>query len=867
VPDARVQTLIRDVLLRDGSTLRLQTTRPEDVGELKAFYDGLSWESLYLRFRGYPRTDLAARTEAEATGVDRLALIGRHSGQIVASASYTGLREQGVAEVSFAVADDFHGRGIATRMLEQIAVVAADRGIHRFDAEVMADNRPMLRVFEHAGFAVARVGFGGEMTVSLDLTPRESVRQRIGERDHVGAVAALGSLLAPSSIAVIGADGHEDGLATSVIDNVCAGGFRGETITVDPANVRGLPGTPELVIVAAAGDELLRRIADAAAIGARALLVLPAPGDNSEGHERLLDILRDSGLRMLGPGSLGVINTAADVSLNATFSSVQLRPGGLAIGSHAVALGLGLLGQAATRGLGVSTFVSLGARGDVSTSDLLEWCEEDPRTTAIMLYVETFGDPRRFTRVAKRVSRAKPVLVLKGNQGRPATHAHDRAQSQTAAALRDDQIFDAVLHDAGVLRCRSSEELCQVAELFESQPLPRGSQVGILTNSPAVAAIARDACTAHGLGVRPAAARTNPFVLGIDAGPEDYVTAIRRLLAEPGIDALMLCYAEHRRARAEGILEAISAACRERSKTAVACVVGSDGRLPIGSPNPVPNYLFPETCANVLARAAQRRAWLSRPLGERPSYADVDTAAARALIDSLLEQQPAGGWLDAEQLEALLTTHGIPVATTYRAGTLDQAITAAAAIGGPVAMKADLPAPARASEIHAVLLGLHGEEAIASGWVDLERSVHAAGWRWHGTIVQPLADPGADVLAGAFCDPELGTLLAVGLGGRQAGFGKAAAFRLPPTTDVEADELIDACEPVAAELDSFPGAAPLDRVALRELILRLALLVQSVPEVMEADLNTIRCTTHGCTVLDTRMRIARPRRTERVKTW
>ena len=840
-PRGASRALVRDVLLRDGSTLRLQTPSPADFDELKAFYDGLSWESQFLRFRGYPRTDLVARLEADASGARRVALIGRQSGRVVAAAAYIELREKDVAEVSFAVADELQRRGIGTRMLEQLASVGAERGIRRFDAEVMAENRAMMRLFEQAGFAVGRVGSGGEVTVSLDIRPGQAVQERIGKRDHVGAVAALRSVLAPSSIAVLTAAGPSGKLLSQVMNNICAGGFRGLLRPVDPdgGEVCGIPAVrslgeleaaPELVIVVATGDELVEHAVAAGGAGARALLVLSTDGDesqatSSEQEQRLVDILRDAGMRMVGSGSLGVINTAADVSLTATFGGVRLRRGGLAIGSHTVASGLGLLGYAAAHGLGVSAFVSLGSRADVSTSDLLEWFADDERTRALMLYVENFGDPGRFMRVAQRVSREKPILVLKGQRQR--TRAGDGPTSQTAAALGGDEIFDAVLRHAGVLRFRSGEELCQAAELFESQPLLRGAHIAIISNSRSLADLAADSCTTRGLEVGRTARTENPLIMSFDAGAAEYEAAMRRLLDDPAIDAVMPCYVDQHGGSAAVILESISDACAGGSKPTVACVVGSDGRLPDPPPPRIPNFLFPEACAAVLARAAERRAWLSRPLGEPPSYSDIDAEAARVLIDSVLQQRRAGGWLDSEQLDELLATHRVPVATAQRADDLGQALDAASAIAGPVVLKANPPAPARASQIHAVLLGLRGDDAITSGWEELERCVRAAGQRWHGVIVQPLAQEGADILVGAVRDPDLGPVIAVGLGGRQAGYGKATAFRLPPVTDVEADELIDACEPVtdgarqrprrtAARSRSAPGADPSLRAARRD---------------------------------------------------
>jgi RimJ/RimL family protein N-acetyltransferase/predicted CoA-binding protein len=316
--------LVRDVLLRDGLTLRLQAPTPADYDDIKAFYDGLSTESRCFRFHGFGRTDIAARADADASGVDRLALIGRHDGRVVAVTCYVGLREPGVAEVAFAVADHDQGRGIGMRMLEQLAAIAADRGIRRFDAEVMASNGPMMRVFAHAGFAVRREGFG-EITVSLDITPTDAVQERIDERDHVASIASLRPILAPSSVAVVGAAATPGNVGWAVLSNIIAGGFEG---VVTPVNRAGgvvcsmraarsldeLEVAPELVIIAAAGDEVLEFAAEAAAKGARALLVLP-PGSAHEGEaslareERLLEIVRGAGLRMVGPSSLGLRNT------------------------------------------------------------------------------------------------------------------------------------------------------------------------------------------------------------------------------------------------------------------------------------------------------------------------------------------------------------------------------------------------------------------------------------------------------------------------------------------------------------------------------------------------------------------------------
>jgi acetate---CoA ligase (ADP-forming) len=693
----------------------------------------------------------------------------------------------------------------------------------------------------------------------------------------------LRPILAPVSVAVVGASATPGNVGRAVLANIIASGFEGVVTPVNRAgnvvcsmlaarSLADLDVAPELVIIAVAGDEVLEFAAEAAAKGARALVVLPAGPEQEGGEaslvrkERLLEIVRGGGLRMVGPSSLGVLNTASDVSLNATFTGASVRAGALAIGSPSGAVGIGLLGHAAARQLGVSMFVSLGNRADVSTNDLLECWEQDDRTAAVMLYVESFGSPERFTRIAQRVSRKKPILVVKGR--RRAERVLSEAHSHTAAALRGGAVIDALLYQAGVLRFRSGEELFDAAEFFERQALPRGRRIGIVSNSAGVATLAAEACATHGLEVRQASEARNPWLVAITAGSEEYVTGIRELLGDASIDAVMAFYIEFYDGDPEAVLDAISAASEGQPKPVVASVLRSDGRLPVRTGVGVPNFPFPESCAAVLARAAERRVWLSRPLGEPPRYRDLDASAARAVIDSFLDREPAGGWLSLSEAEALLATHGIPVAAAHRCRDLERAVAVAEEIGAPVALKADFAAPAHSSDIDAVLLGLEGASALRSGWRELERRVHAAGREWIGAIVQRLIAPGGtDVLVGAVSDPDLGQVLAVGLGGRQAGLGRTAACRLTPTTDAEADELIDSSEGVATELDGFRGSARLDRQALRDLILRFALLLRETREVAETDLNPVRCMTDGCVVLDMRLRVEHRRPIERVKTW
>jgi acetate---CoA ligase (ADP-forming) len=878
------QPLVRDVILGDGSTLRLRAPTPEDYEDIKAFYDRLSPESLHMRFHGMVGTDVPSRYMVEAGGVDRVALICRHGDRVVAAASYDRLLEPGVAEVAFAVADDFRRRWAATRLLEQLAAIAAEQGIRRFTAGVLADNYAALGVLKEAGFGIRRKGAGGEVTVVLDITPTESVQERIDERDHRGVVASLRMVLAPTSIAIVGASDAPDDPGGAVLSNVLDGRFQGVATPINSAggvirsirvahSIAGLQEVPELVVIAVPPPEVVDVAREAAEKGAKALVVLAGEmadegGDQArEREERLLEIVRGAGMRLVGPDCLGVLNTDPQVSLNATFAGFRVLAGRLAICSESGAIGIALLGHAAARRLGVSSFASLGHRADVSTNDLLELWEEDPRTAVVMLYIETVGNPQRFARIARRVARRKPILAVKGHR-RPEA-ARSEARTHTSAALHGDAVVDALLHHGGVQRFRSGEELFNAAEFFERQPLPSGRQIGIVANSAGVATLAADACATRGLIVAATRGRArNPLVMQFRAGSQDYLRGARGILRDAGVDALMAFYVDPLGGDPEGVLEVISVAAAGQGKPVVACVVTAEGALPIGRGAGVPNFRFPECCADVLARGVERREWLSRPVGEPPQYTDLDPAAARDLISSRLDRgQSKGRWLTRSEAEALLATHGVTVVPSHQCEEIDSAVAAAEEIGGPIAVKANRPPPAYAGDIDAVLLGLEGPAAIRAGWQELERRVRQSGWPFTGAVLQRLMPPGADLLVGTVIDPELGRVMAVGLGGRHGGLAGTAAFRLPPNTDIDADELIDASKAVTTQLDGSRGLPHLDRGALRALVLRFALLLRETPEIAEADLNPVRCMLNGCAVLDTRLRLEHARPIERVKTW
>ena len=504
------------------------------------------------------------------------------------------------------------------------------------------------------------------MEVTLDIRPNQEVEELVAGRDHAAAVASLRPILAPASVAVVGASRQPGSVGYGVLANIEDERFTGTVVPVNRSGgevrsmrlVRGLAeldAVPELVIVAVPEAEVLGVAAEAAERGAKALLVLSEGfvDDGEEGRargERLLEVVRSAGLRMVGPGSLGVINTDPAVRLNATVAAARVSRGRLAISSQSGAIGLGLLGHAAARRLGISSFASLGDRADVSTNDLLEYWEEDDRTAAVVLYVESFGNPTRFARIARRVARRKPLLAVKGRRLSPT----GEPRSHTAAAARGGAVLGALLGHAGVLRFRGGDDLLNAAQFFEAQPLPRGRRIGIVSNSRGVADLAADSGANSGLvvgelgaptlaGLRrglPGTHAANPVNVGHYGGPGEYATALRALLADAGIDAVIASHVGLSGGDPRAVLAAIGEAAAGQSKPVVASVVSAEGGLPEDGPAGVPNYLFPDACAGVLVRAVERREWLSRPLGTSPRYLDLDPEAARALVAARLSDAP-----------------------------------------------------------------------------------------------------------------------------------------------------------------------------------------------------------------------------------
>jgi acetate---CoA ligase (ADP-forming) len=871
---------VSDVVLRDGSTMRFHPPGAAEADELLEFFRGLSDRSLYLRFHGHPNVDdRLVEPVLEPDWSERGALVGTKDEHVVALASYVRLRNARTAEVAFAVADELQGRGIATRLLERLAALACSVGIEEFVAEVMPDNLSMLRVFAEAGFEESRTLESGTTEVRLRLATTESLRTRVDERDHVAVTASLEPFLKPASLAVVGASSRTGSIGGELFRNVLRGEFRGVAYPVNRSgepvagvrsyrSVREIEETVDLAIVCLPGDAVLEAAEDALVAGVRALCVISAGfaeiGPEGEARQdRLVELVRSHGARLLGPNCLGI--AVSDVQLNATFGPRALPPGRIGFSSQSGALGLALLEHATQRRLGLSSFVSVGNKADVSSNDLLEYWETDPSTDVVLLYLESFGNPRKFARVARRVARRKPIVAMKA--GRTASGAK-AASSHTAALAGSEAAVDALFHQAGVIRVDTLEELLDVTGLLATQPLPRGRRVAVLTNAGGLGILCADACETAGLSLPPLADETvaalrsvlpgeaslsNPVDMLGSAVGETYEHVLPAVLRDPGIDAVIVLFVPPVVAGADAVAETIARAVEARSdeeKPVLACVISQHGtpeRLLSGT---VAAFDYPESAARALGRAADRAEWLRREQGRVPELERIDQAAASVVVEGAGER-----WLGPDEVRRLLEAYSLPLVPERIADSTDEALAAAAALGYPVVVKT-AAAGVHKTEEGGVALDLRDAESVADAVARIGVPV----------LVQPFLKDGVEILVGAFQDPVFGPLVALGPGGTMAELIGDAGFRLAPLTDVDARELAQSGK-AARLLDGFRGAPPADRGAVIDLLLRIARLADDLPEVAELDLNPVIARATGCVVVDARIRIARPPKKGSLKSW
>ena len=717
------------------------------------------------------------------------------------------------------------------------------------------------------------------------------------------AVTSLDALFRPRSVAVIGASRERGTIGAEIFHNLLDHGFRGPVYPVNPKadvvqSVRAYPSITEvpgpvdlavIVVPAAASGEILEACGKA---GVKAAIVISAgfkeTGDAGRDRERaLVECARRYGMRLLGPNCLGVLNTEPGVQLDATFAPTYPPAGRIAFSSQSGALGLAILEYAAELNLGISQFVSVGNKADVSGNDLLEFWENDPGTDLVLLYLESFGNPRRFTQIARRVGRRKPIVAVKSGRTTAGVRA---AASHTGSLAGSDAAVDALFTQSGVIRTDTIEELFDVAMLLAHQPVPRGRNVAIVTNAGGPGIMASDACESHGLAVPPLdeatvaalreflpreASTRNPVDMIASAAPASFEHAIPLVAADPNVDAVLVIYVPPIVTRpldvAQAIVRGASTAAIDAArkgapaKPVLTCFLGKHGMtesLQSLHEGKIPSYAFPESAAIALSSAARYGRWKSEPEGTAVRFDDVDVARARRAI-ARAKARPGDGpnvWLDPEETREVLVAYGLPLPQSRIVHSANDAVAAATEFGFPVVLKLVSSTITHKSDVGGVVLDLRSEAEVREAYEGIRNRMVMRGWakQMEGVLVQPMVQEGTEAIVGMVHDPSFGPLVMFGLGGVQVELLKDVAFRIQPLSDHDARDLVRGVRGFPL-LSGYRGSPPRDVPALEELLLRVSQLSGDHEDVAEMDLNPVKVLEprRGCTIVDARIAVRR----------
>lgn len=695
--------------------------------------------------------------------------------------------------------------------------------------------------------------------------------------------SSLDALFRPDSIAVVGASRRPDTIGHQIVDNLLRHGYTGVVYPVNPGaravhsipafpSVSAIPGDVDLAVIVVPKELVPEIVRDCGAKGVKGLVVISAGFKEvgAEGAQReaeLAELTRSLGMRVVGPNCMGILSTDAATSMNATFAPSMPPSGPLSFMSQSGAMGVTILDYAAEYGIGIHHFVSVGNKLDVSGNDLVEYWSDDPGTKVILMYLENFGNPRRFTTLARTVSRTKPIVVVKSGRTKSGARA---AASHTGALAGVDVATDALLAQCGVLRAESVQELFDIAMALEEQPIPAGNRVAIVTNAGGPGIMIADACESEGLEVVELSPETqerlrevfpaeasvrNPVDMIASATSASYRVALEHILADPNVDAAIAAFVPPLGVRQVDVASSIVEVYRSRQpsdKPILAVLMGRHG-LPEGRAElheaGVPAYTFPESAARALSAMVRYRRWLERPDPE-PVRFEVDEAAAASILDSA----SADGRENLKEHEALgiLSAYGVPVVAHALCTTHTEARKAAESFGYPVVLKAVAPGVVHKSDVGAVKVDIRtaGELDIAFG--AMVRRLGEAEIDLEGILVEKFVSGGRETIVGLSTDPAFGPILMFGLGGVYVEALHDVSFRLAPVSAVDAEEMIDTIRG-ARLLEEFRGEDVADRAALVEAIQRISQLVVDHPRIRELDVNPLLAFTEGVLAVDCRV--------------
>jgi acyl-CoA synthetase (NDP forming)/ribosomal protein S18 acetylase RimI-like enzyme len=865
VPPPPPQHWFADVLASDGGVVRLRPITPDDAERLQQFHAALSDRTRYLRYFGpYPR--ISPKDLYRSTHVDhhnRVGLVAELGESIIAVGRYELLDRTGprAAEVAFVVADGHQGRGLGSILLEHLAGAAAENEIETFVAEVLAENTVMVTVFREAGYQVERSRDGSVLHLEFAIDPTEALLSVRDARERASEARSVGNLLAPRSIAVIGATPSAGRVGGAVLSNLLSGAFQGPVFPVNPARrsvrgvrayatVREIPDEVDLAVVAVPAESIGSVLDDCMAKGVKGLVVLTAgfgeTGEAGRAAERaLVAAARGHGMRVVGPSALGIANTDPGIALNATLAPVLPGRGRIGFFCQSGPLGAAILGEAAARNLGLSTFVSAGNRADVSGNDLLQYWDTDPDTDVVLLYLESFGNPRKFSRIARRVARTKPIVAV--SSGRLA------ARAQPAGDM-DRSIVRDLFAQAGIVQVDSISELFDCAALLGYQPLPAGARLAVVGNSAALGWLAVDAARGEGLAVG------EPVDLGPQATPGDYFDAVVAQLRSDDADSVIVVFAPPVplptgefaaaiRSASEAVPEAgkpiLTTFIAEQGIPNLLAVRGAGASAVRGS---IPSYPDPERAARALARVRRYAEWRDRPQSAVVRPDGIDSVRATELVARWMAESGGRRLTDLETV-ALLECYGISVVEFREVRDADAAVAAAEELGYPVAAKATSDAWRRRPDLSGVRLDLWRPDAVRQAYTDLvalsgEPALH----------IQRMATKGVGCVLRVQDDPSFGSVIEFGLSGLIIEMLGDRAYRALPLSPDEAAALIDA--PRAAPLLSGTPASPrVDKAALVELAQRISALFDDLPEMRELYFDPVLASPTSAEILYARARI------------
>jgi acetyl coenzyme A synthetase (ADP forming)-like protein len=876
-----------DVALRDGSTVHVRPARREDRDAIRVFLGAVSKDAIWFRFFSMANLDLAADWAANVDYRDRFGLVVETgpARQVIAHATY--VRDGDRAEVAFLVSDAWQGRGIATILLAHLAERAASQGISTFVAEVLPSNHKMTTVFRDSGFAaeVRRTPDVIQVEFPTSLSPEAAAR--FADRDRTASVAAVTSVLAPRSVVVVGASRRGGTVGGELLNNIVHGGFTGSLYAVNEhggvihgveahRSVSELPAPVDLAVVVVPAQRVVPVARDCIAAGARAMVVISAGfaeigGEGTERQRELLELCRAAGVRLVGPNCLGVLNTQPSVQLNATFMPHQATPGPIAFLSQSGGLGIAIIEVATRLGVGLSSFVSVGNKADLSSNDFLQYWEQDAPTSVALLYLESFGNPRKFARVARRFSYAKPVVAVKS--GRSAAGQRGTASHTGALLAASDVTVDALFAQAGVIRTDSLSEMFDVAAFLSKQPVPAADRVAIVTNAGGPGIVCADACQAAGVRVPEpsvalgallaahlpyAASVANPIDMIATASADDYARVIASVAESGEFDAILAIFVPPLVTEAADVGDAIRRTASAHPDCAIAAVFMTAEGPPLqlsADGMSVPGYQFPEEAARAVAHAARYGAWRARPAGVAETADPETVAAGAAVIGAELSRGP--GWMGPEAVEDLLTVHGISQAPARVVRSVSAAVTAARVLGWPVALKAVAPGLVHKRDAGAVATSLRTAAELRRAAKAMRASVSAAGYEVRGFVVQPMISDGVELIVGMVQDASFGPVVACGAGGTNTELISDVSVRITPVTDRDAADMLRALK-LYPMLTGYRGSAPCDTGAVERLLTRMSAMVTAHPEIAELDCNPVIARPDGAIVADARVRLHEP---------